>query len=195
MTLATFDRPAAIAITGTYPTLACALFAWARAAASAAGAPWPTALLAVLDARIGDPLDPVEAERVPAAFAAANAEAMESADGWTWTVPDTSALAAAVEARTFCGGEGIVWGTGESRVRLHRGDCGRWLVTISGPVGSAAASRAESVNWPDEQVAILRSGVIPAGHGRGPVFGAAGVGRYADDESCGRYTDDESCEA
>ena len=191
MILATFNRPATVAVTGTYPTLACALFAWARAAASAAGAPYPTALLAALDDRIGDPTDPVESVHIPAAFAAAAAAAMDAADGWTWTVPDTSTLAAAVEARTFCGGEGIIWGTGESRVSLHRGNCGCWLVTISGPVGSAAAARAESVGWPDEQVAILRAGMIPAGHGRGPVFGMVGAGAGAG----GRYTDDEACEA
>ena len=191
MTLATFDRPATVAVTGAYPTLACALFAWARAAASAVGAPWPSALLAALDSRISDPLDAAEAAHIPAAFAAANAAAMAADDGWTWTVPDTSALAAAIEARTFCGGEDIIWGTGESRVRLHRGNCGRWSVTISGPVGSAAAARADAIGWPDEQVAILRAGVIPAGHGCGPVFGMVGAGAGAG----GRYTDDEACEA
>jgi len=165
MTIATFDRPAVIAVTGTYPTLACALFAWARASASVVGAPWPSALLAALDDRIGDPLDPVESIHIPAAFAAANAAAIEAADGWT--VPDTSALVAGVESRTFRGVEDIAWGTGASRVHLHGDDCGRWLVTISGPVGSAAASRAEAIGWPDEQVAILRSGVIPAVASRG----------------------------
>jgi hypothetical protein len=159
MTL-TFDAPAVIAVTGTYPTLACAIYAWARAAASAVGAPWPTALLAALDDRIGDPTDPVEATHIPAALAAANAITMEADDGWT--VPDTSALAAAIEARTFRGAsEDITWGTGASRVSLHGDSCGRWLVTISGPVNSAAATRAEAIGWPDEQVAILRSGVIP----------------------------------
>jgi hypothetical protein len=184
MTLATFDRPATVAITGAYTTLACAIFAWARSAASAAGAPWPSALLAGLDDRIGDASDPGESIHIPAALAAANAAAIEAAEGWT--VPDTSAFAAAVEARVFRGAEGITWGTGESRVRLHMGGCGEWLVTISGPVGSAAAARADAIGWPDEQVETLRSGSIPAV--ARSFGGGAGNARSA-------YGDDEACEA
>jgi hypothetical protein len=186
MAIATFNRPAVIAVTGEYPTLACALFAWARASAAAVGAPWPSALLAALDDRIGDPLDPVQAARIPAAFAAADAAAIEAADGWT--VPDTSALVAAAEARTFRG-EGITWGTGESRVHLHMGGCGEWCVTISGPVGSAAAARAEAIGWPDTQVAVLRSGVIPVVTARS--FG----GGAGNPDARLAYGDDEACEA
>jgi len=188
-TLATFYRPAVIAVTGAYPTLAVALFAWARASASAVGAPWPSMLVSALEDRVGD-LDITEpsgaAEHLVCdAITAADDAAADAADGWT--VPDTAALVAAVEARRFCGTEDVTWGTGESRVRLHMGGCGEWYVTISGPVGSAAASRAESIGWPDEQVAILRSGVIPAvvarSFGGGPVDPGYRT-PYGDDEAC-----------